>query len=76
MSENGERFLATLGGYLVSLPYDMKVLFEATSEENLDRRAREIATGTIIHILTPKDAAPPDQRPAVSHRRGLTSHFA
>lgn len=61
MADTGERFLATLGGYLVSLPYDLKILFEASSEENLDRRARELATGTILYVLTPNDSAPPDQ---------------
>lgn len=61
MADNGERFWATLSGYLVSLPYDLKVLFDAASEENLDRRARELATGMILYVLTPNDAPPPDQ---------------
>jgi uncharacterized membrane protein YkvA (DUF1232 family) len=62
MNDNlGERFLSTLGGCLVSLPYDLRVLFEAMSEEDLDRAAREKVTGAIMYILSPNDAAPPDQ---------------
>ena len=61
MGAEGERFLATVGGCLVSLPYDMKVLFEAMIEENLDRRAREIAAGTILYLLSRNDAPPQDQ---------------
>jgi len=62
MKDNlGERFLSTLGGCLVSLPYDLKVLFEAMSQEDLDRPVRERVTGAIMYMLSPHDAAPPDQ---------------
>ena len=62
MKDNlGERFLSTLGGCLVSLPYDLKVLFEAMSQEDLDRPVRETVTGSIMYMLSPHDAAPPDQ---------------
>lgn len=62
MKDNlGERFLSTLGGCLVSLPYDLKVLFEAMSQEDLDRPARELVTGAIMYMVSPHDAAPPDQ---------------
>jgi uncharacterized membrane protein YkvA (DUF1232 family) len=62
MKDNlGERFLQTLGGCLVSLPYDLKVLFEAMSQEDLDRPVRERVTGAIMYMLSPHDAAPQDQ---------------
>ena len=62
MKDNsGERFLSTLGGCLVSLPYDLRVLFEAMSLEDFDRQVRETVTGAIIYILSPHDAAPADQ---------------
>lgn len=61
MPDRGDRFLSILGGYLLTLPYDLKVLFEAASEQNLERQARELAAGTIIYVLTPNEAAPSDQ---------------
>jgi len=62
MKDNsGERFLSTLGGCLISLPHDLKVLFEAMSQEDFDRQVRETVTGAIMYILSPRDTAPPDQ---------------
>ena len=51
------RFLSTVSGYLVSLPFDLKVLFEAKDDPELDRRAREIACGAILYVLTKGDVA-------------------
>jgi uncharacterized membrane protein YkvA (DUF1232 family) len=51
------RFLSTTSRYLVSLPFDLKVLFEAKDDPDLDRRARETACGAILHVLTPGDVA-------------------
>jgi uncharacterized membrane protein YkvA (DUF1232 family) len=42
---------------LVSLPHDLKIAFDAMDDENLPRPAREIATGTVIYIVSPKDSA-------------------
>ncbi len=47
------RFLTTMSGWLVSLPHDLRVLFEAKDEPNLDRVAREAAAGAIVFVLTP-----------------------
>ena len=47
------RYLTTVSGWLVSLPHDLKVLFEAKDEPNLDRAARELAAGAILYILSP-----------------------
>jgi hypothetical protein len=52
--EKERRFLSLLGEYLVSLPSDLKVLQEAVADPNLDRRARELAAGTIVHTLLPQ----------------------
>lgn len=60
MADNGDRFLEVMSGYLVALPHDLKVLLQAASEENLERPARELATGTILYILAPNDAVPAD----------------
>lgn len=51
------RFLATLSEYLVSLPFDLKVLFEAKDDPDLDRKARETACGAILYVLTKIDVA-------------------
>src|SRR6516164_5873090 len=51
------RFLATLSEYLVSLPFDLKVLFEAKDDPDLDRKARETACGAILYVLTRGDVA-------------------
>jgi uncharacterized membrane protein YkvA (DUF1232 family) len=51
------RFLSTVSRYLVSLPFDLKVLFEAKDDPDLDRKAREIACGAILYVLTPGDVA-------------------
>jgi hypothetical protein len=48
-----EQFLSTVSGWLVSLPHDLKVLFEAKDEPNLERAARETAAGAILYILSP-----------------------
>jgi len=47
------RFLGTVSSWLVSLPHDLKVLFEAKDEPNLDRPARETAAGAILYVLNP-----------------------
>jgi uncharacterized membrane protein YkvA (DUF1232 family) len=47
------RFLSTISEWLLSLPHDVKVLFEAKDEPNLERAAREMAAGAILYILTP-----------------------
>jgi uncharacterized membrane protein YkvA (DUF1232 family) len=51
------RFLATLSEYLVSLPFDLKVLFEAKDDPDLDRQARETACGAILYVLSKIDVA-------------------
>jgi len=47
------RFLSTISEWLLALPHDLKVLFEAKDEPNLEREARELAAGAILYILTP-----------------------
>lgn len=52
-------FLSRLGECLLSLPFDLKVLQEAASDPNLDRAAREIAAGAILHTLLPQEGEGP-----------------
>ena len=51
------RFLAAMSEHLVSLPFDLKVLFEAKDDPDLDRKARETACGAILYVLTKIDVA-------------------
>lgn len=45
-------FLPIASGWILSLPHDLKVLFEAKDEPDLDRPLREVSCGAILHILT------------------------
>jgi uncharacterized membrane protein YkvA (DUF1232 family) len=51
----GRRFVETMRTWLISLPHDLKILYEASADENLDRAARELATGAIIYVISPTD---------------------
>jgi len=50
-ADSQRRFLTTVSGWLLSLPHDLRVLFEAKDEPNLDRPAREMAAGAILYVL-------------------------
>jgi uncharacterized membrane protein YkvA (DUF1232 family) len=51
----GRRFVDTMRGWLISLPHDLKILYEASSDANLDRASRELATGAILYVVSPSD---------------------
>lgn len=56
MDKDLERsFLETLSRALIALPFDLKVLLEAVSDPDLDHGVRELAAGTVVHIISPKD---------------------
>lgn len=57
--ETERRFLSILGGYLLSLPFDLKALQEAVADDNLERGAREVAAGAIVHTLLPQEGEGP-----------------
>src|SRR5688572_18350632 len=42
-------------GWLIALPHDLKILYEAVSDANLDRASRELAVGAIIYVVSPSD---------------------
>ena len=57
MTINAEsKFVELVRSWLVSLPHDLKIAFDAMDDENLPRSAREIATGAVIYIVSPKDS--------------------
>jgi len=47
------RFMAAISDWLVTLPHDLKILYEAAAEEDLDRGTRELAIGAIIATIDP-----------------------
>src|SRR5262249_8922162 len=48
-------FLEKVSEYLLSLPFDLKILQEAVTDPDLDKEAREIAAGAIIHTIQPQE---------------------
>lgn len=50
------KFVGLVRDWLVSLPHDLKIAFDAMDDENLPRNARELAVGTIIYIVSPHDS--------------------
>ena len=48
-------FLEKVGEYLLSLPFDLKILQEAVTDPDLDKKVRELAAGTILHTIQPQD---------------------
>jgi hypothetical protein len=60
MAKEAERaFLEKMSEYLLSLPFDLKVLQEAVTDPDLDRAIREMAAGTIIHSIGPQEGEGP-----------------
>jgi len=53
-----QRFVGRMRELLVSLPYDLKVLFEAMTDEDLPLDARRKAVGAVIYCLSPSDPIP------------------
>jgi uncharacterized membrane protein YkvA (DUF1232 family) len=49
------RFVELFKEWLVSLPHDLKIAFDAMDDENLPRSSREIAAGAICYVVSPND---------------------
>ena len=62
------QFVEIMRSWLTSLPHDLKILYEAASDENLSRATRELATGAILYTVSPSDL--------VSHDRDDFSGYA
>ena len=57
MAINAEsQFVELVRSWLVSLPHDLKIAFDAMDDENLPRPSRELATGVAMYIVSPKDS--------------------
>jgi len=59
--EVGRDFVPKVSDYLVSLPYDLKILQEAASDPDLERPAREQAAGVLLHTLNHKEGTGPER---------------
>jgi len=55
------QFVELVRSWLVSLPHDLKIAFDAMDDENLPRTVREIATGVVIYVVSPNDGDRNDQ---------------
>lgn len=54
-AELSDRFVNTMRSWLINLPYDLKILYEASTDENLSRESRELMIGAIIYAISPND---------------------
>ncbi len=54
-AELSGRFVKTMRSWLINLPYDLKILYEASTDENLSRETRELMIGAIIYAISPND---------------------
>ncbi|MEZ4398761.1 MAG: hypothetical protein R3B06_01990 [Kofleriaceae bacterium] len=55
MSTSEARFVELFKNWLVSLPHDLKIAYEAMDDENLPRSSRELAVGAIMFVVSPTD---------------------
>jgi uncharacterized membrane protein YkvA (DUF1232 family) len=49
------KFVELVRSWLVSLPHDLKIAFDAMDDENLPRPVRELATGVAMYVVSPND---------------------
>lgn len=55
MSTAESKFVELVRAWLVSLPHDLKIAFDAMDDENLPRPVREVAAGVIAYVVSPND---------------------
>ncbi len=49
------KFVELVRDWLVSLPQDLKIAFDAMDDENLPRPVREVAAGVVVYVVSPND---------------------
>jgi uncharacterized membrane protein YkvA (DUF1232 family) len=49
------KFVELVRSWLVSLPHDLKIAFDAMDDENLPRPVRELATAVAVYIVSPNE---------------------
>ena len=60
-TERGREFLTRVSEYLLTFPFDLKILQEAIAETDLERGVREIAAGVLISSLSPQEGSGPER---------------
>ena len=60
-TEIGREFLTRVSEYLVTFPFDLKILQEAITEPDLERSARELAASVLIGALSPQEGSGPER---------------
>ena len=50
------KFVELVRNWLVSLPHDLKIAFDAMDDENLPRPVREVAAGVVAYVISPNDS--------------------
>ena len=53
-----QRFISRMRELLVVLPFDLKVLFEAMTDDELETEVRRLAAGGVVYCLAPSDPIP------------------
>ncbi len=54
-------FLTRVSEYLVSLPFDLKILQESIAEPDLDRNVRQTAAAVLLNALSPQEGSSPER---------------
>jgi len=54
-AEAESKFVELVRDWLVSLPHDLKIAFDAMDDENLPRTVREVAAGVVAYVVSPND---------------------
>ena len=60
-TDNGHLFLSRVSEYLLSLPFDLKILQEALTNDELPRALREQATGVLIQAFSHQEGSGPER---------------
>ena len=66
-AETERRFVEVFSEWLVSLPHDLKIMYEAADDENLARESRELAVGAVIYAVSPNDFIAADRNDFLSY---------
>lgn len=61
------KFVELVRSWLVSLPHDLKIAFDAMDDENLPRPVREVAAGAVIYVVSPNDSVSDRNEAVVSY---------
>jgi uncharacterized membrane protein YkvA (DUF1232 family) len=56
VSQSESKFVELVRSWLVSLPQDLKIAFDAMDDENLPRSVRETAAGLVGYVVSPNDS--------------------